>query len=83
MEAPRRDGKTDFAQPDAFARDDETPDAGFYAVPRRVLHIDGTSARQRRELYERIIRPGSETFDLMAGWVSHPPVDTATPSAWV
>ncbi len=27
--------------PDAYARDDESPDREFYGVPRKVVHIEG------------------------------------------
>ena len=36
-ESPRGDG---LYPPAAYAREDESPDGGFYGFPRKVVHID-------------------------------------------
>lgn len=71
---------TDFSAPDAFARDDETPDAEFYAQPRKLTHVDGVCARRIQALYRTVLPEHAAVLDLMAGWRSHLPdtVKTAT-----
>ena len=64
---------TDFSAPDAFAREDETPDSGFYAQPRKVTHIDAVCARRIQALYRTVLPENARVLDLMAGWRSHLP----------
>ena len=75
---------TDFEGPDAFAREDETPDAAFYTQARKVAHVDAVCARRIQALYRTVLRqdrPQGErlaayplrVLDLMAGWRSHLP----------
>jgi SAM-dependent methyltransferase len=64
---------TDFGAPDAFAREDETPDSGFYAQPRKVTHIDAVCARRIQALYRTVLPENARVLDLMAGWRSHLP----------
>ena len=64
---------TDFSAPDAFARDDDTPDAAFYAQPRKVTHVDAVCARRIQALYRTVLPEGARVLDLMAGWCSHLP----------
>ena len=60
-----------------FARDDESNDAGFYAEPRFVLHIDGATVTALTAAYRELLRPGSDVLDLMSSWVSHLPEELA------
>jgi len=64
---------TDFESADAFARDDETPDADFYAQPRKVMHVDAVCARRIQALYRTVLPENARVLDLMAGWRSHLP----------
>jgi SAM-dependent methyltransferase len=72
-ESPRGDG---LFPPDAYARDDESPDAGFYGVPRMVVHIDDGAIAALRGLYAEVLPAGGRVLDLMSSWRSHlPPGD--------
>ena len=53
-----------------FAREDETDDAGFYALPRLVTHIDDDAIAAVGLLYEELGVNG-DVLDLMSSWVSH------------
>ena len=53
-----------------FARQDEEPDAVFYAVPRFVTHIDDDAIAAVGELYDELGISG-DVLDLMSSWVSH------------
>ena len=64
---------TDFFSPDAFERPDDRPDAGFYAQPRLVSHIDRQARETISRLYGRLLRPGMRVLDLMGSWQSHLP----------
>lgn len=64
---------TDFGAPDAYAREDETPDAEFYAEPRKVTHVDAVCARRIQALYRTVLPEDARVLDLMAGWRSHLP----------
>ena len=67
------DQGTDFNEPNAFVRDDETVDADFYLQPRRLLHVDTVCAARIQALYSALIPPEAVTLDLMCGWASHLP----------
>ena len=56
--------------PGFFDRDDERPDAEFYAVPRLVTHIDAGAVAAVGALYEELGLDG-DVLDLMSSWVSH------------
>lgn len=73
MEAPLPSGLTDFNEPAAFAREDEAPDSAFYAMPRRVPHVDGACSGRLAALYAERVPAGAQVLDLMAGWASHLP----------
>ncbi|MFP5381783.1 MAG: methyltransferase domain-containing protein [Gammaproteobacteria bacterium] len=73
------DAPTDFSAPDAFARDDETPDTEFYDQPRKLIHVDAVCARRIQALYRTVLPPKARVLDLMASWRSHLP-DTVTPA---
>jgi SAM-dependent methyltransferase len=70
---------TDFSAPDAFARDDETPDTKFYAQPRKIAHVDAVCARRIQALYRTVLPDNARLLDLMASWRSHLP-DTVPPA---
>jgi SAM-dependent methyltransferase len=73
MEAPLTSGPTDFDEPDAYAREDEAPDADFYAAPRRVPHVDATCSARLAALHARLLPPGGTALDLMSSAMSHVP----------
>lgn len=64
---------TDFEGTDAFSREDETPDAAFYAEPRKVTHVDAVCARRIQALYRTVLPEKARVLDLMASWRSHLP----------
>ncbi|MDP2267258.1 MAG: SAM-dependent methyltransferase, partial [Thiobacillus sp.] len=64
---------TDFEGADAFSREDETPDAAFYAEPRKVTHVDAVCARRIQALYRTVLPEKARVLDLMASWRSHLP----------
>jgi SAM-dependent methyltransferase len=64
---------TDFSAPDMYARDDESADAGFYAQPRKLIHVDAVCARRIQALYRTVLPENARVLDLMAGWRSHLP----------
>ena len=57
----------------AFARQDETPDAEFYRQPRFVTHIDDAAIAAVTQLYRETFAPHTDLLDLMSSWVSHLP----------
>src|SRR4051812_21266259 len=61
---------------EAFRRYDETPDEGFYSVPRLVTHIDDRAIAAVTQLYRELFPPDRVILDLMSSWVSHLPEDT-------
>lgn len=61
--------------PQAFAKQDTSPDLGFYAPPRLVTHIDEGAVAALTGYYAELIPPGSDVLDLMSSWVSHLPAD--------
>jgi SAM-dependent methyltransferase len=58
-----------------FQRQDESDDAGFYAEPRLVTHIDDDAIAALSQCYAGLIRPGSAVLDLMSSWISHLPAE--------
>jgi SAM-dependent methyltransferase len=71
---PRGDG---LYPPEAYARDDESPDARFYDVPRKVVHIDEGAIAALGRLYADVLPGGGRLLDLMSSWRSHLPADLA------
>lgn len=63
--------------PEAFAKQDPTPDALFYRQPRFVTHIDDTAIEAVTDLYRSLLPPGGRILDLMSSWVSHLPSEVA------
>jgi SAM-dependent methyltransferase len=58
---------------EAFRRYDESPDEGFYLLPRFVTHIDDRAIAAVTQLYREFFPPGGEILDLMSSWISHLP----------
>ena len=58
---------------EAFRRFDETDDARFYAVPRKVVHIDDGAIAALATLYARTLPSTGVLLDLMTSWRSHLP----------
>ncbi|HXG36718.1 MAG TPA: methyltransferase domain-containing protein [Dehalococcoidia bacterium] len=56
-----------------FARMDESEDALFYAVPRKVVHIDDSAIAAVGRLYQRLLPQSGIFLDLMSSWRSHLP----------
>lgn len=69
--------KSPSSRPSAFRRIDETSDAVFYSMPRKVYHIDEAAVAAVTQLYRRYLQPGGDTLDLMSSWVSHFPEELA------
>ncbi len=64
---------TDFSESYACLRQDGAPDAGFYARPRLVGHVDARADAHLKGAYGERLRPGMRVLDLMSGWQSHLP----------
>ena len=60
-----------------FRREDEGPDAQFYAQPRLVTHIDEAAIAAVTQLYREYLPAEGAVLDLMSSWVSHLPADVA------
>jgi len=63
--------------PEAFAKEDRTPDVLFYAQPRFVAHIDDAAIEAVTALYRTHLPPGGRILDLMSSWISHLPTEAA------
>lgn len=59
--------------PEAYAREDESPDARFYDVPRKVVHIDPGAIAALGRLYAELLPADGRLLDLMSSWRSHLP----------
>ena len=59
----------------AFQRQDESPDAGFYSFPRLVQHIDDRAIAAVTDLYRQWLPADGAVLDLMSSWISHLPED--------
>lgn len=75
MQARWQDKQTDYFSDDPFIRDDDQPDALFYAKPRFTQHLDDTAIEIVRNTYGRFLADGMRVLDLMSSWQSHIPVD--------
>lgn len=60
-----------------FARVDETADERFYAVARKVVHIDDSAIAEVTRLYGEVVADGADVLDLMSSWRSHLPAGRA------
>lgn len=56
-----------------LTRLDDTPDAGFYILPRLVTHLDAPSLAALTAFYAEQLTAGEDVLDLMSSWVSHLP----------
>jgi SAM-dependent methyltransferase len=63
--------------PSRLGRNDERPDADFYAAPRLVTHIDAAAVAAVTDLYRAHFPEGGALLDLMSSWVSHLPPEIA------
>ena len=63
--------------PEAFAKEDPSPDPLFYASPRFVTHIDDRAIAAVTALYRDVFPAGGAVLDLMGSWVAHLPPDIA------
>ena len=71
--------KTIEFPPGAFRRMNEEDDLLFYALPRRVVHIDDGAIAALRGLYAALVPASATVLDLMSSWRSHlPPTFTGT-----
>ncbi len=59
----------------AFDKVDAGDDAGFYAPPRLVTHIDEDATAALTAFYREVLPAGGTVLDLMSSWVSHLPPD--------
>lgn len=60
---------------DPFARVDPEDDARFYAVVRKVTHIEDGAIEALRAFYGSVLPQGRRVLDLMSSWRSHLPHD--------
>lgn len=63
--------------PEAFAKEDPSPDPLFYAQPRFVTHIDDRAIAAVTALYRELFPAGGTVLDLMGSWVAHLPPEVA------
>jgi SAM-dependent methyltransferase len=63
--------------PEAFLKEDTSPDPLFYGQPRFVTHIDESAVAAVTELYRTLFPIGGTVLDLMGSWVSHLPPEIA------
>jgi SAM-dependent methyltransferase len=59
--------------PEAYARQDEAPDARFYDLARKVVHLDDGAIAALGRLYAEVLPDGGRLLDLMSSWRSHLP----------
>jgi SAM-dependent methyltransferase len=58
---------------DPFARVDGSDDRLFYAIERKVTHIEDGAIEALRSFYGSLLPPGGRVLDLMSSWRSHLP----------
>lgn len=58
---------------EAFRREDPTDDRVFYALPRKVVHIDDAAIAAASALYGELLPREGRLLDLMSSWRSHLP----------
>jgi SAM-dependent methyltransferase len=63
--------------PEAFLKEDMSPDPQFYQQPRFVTHIDESAVAAVTGLYRAAFPAGGTVLDLMGSWVSHLPPEVA------
>lgn len=52
--------------PEAFVKQDRTPDALFYEQPRFVTHIDDAAIEAVTAIYRKLLPPRGRILDLMS-----------------
>lgn len=60
-------------RPEFFARLDEAPDEEFYAVPRKVVHIDEAAIAAIKQYLPTVLPVNGVVLDLLSSWRSHWP----------
>ena len=60
---------------DPFSREDPSDDARFYAVERKVTHIEDGAIETLRTFYGSLLPAGGRVLDLMSSWRSHLPLE--------
>jgi SAM-dependent methyltransferase len=73
MQRPPGQGEACYLPEGACGRQDESSDAGFYAQPRLVHHLDAVCRAELAALHAGFLRPGQAVLDLMSSWVTHLP----------
>ena len=73
LQAPPEDWHAAYGDPAGLGREDEAPDATFYAQPRLIQHLDAACRAEIRALYGRLLTPGARVLDCMASFDSHLP----------
>ncbi len=75
MQGRYDDEPTDFGldEKETFLREDESPDAIFYAEPRLIGHIDRTCHENLVRFYSQNLPKSGRTLDLMSSYESHLP----------
>ncbi len=63
--------------PGAFAKEDPSDDADFYAEARLETHIDDTAIAALTDFYRVALPAGGVVLDLMSSWISHLPDEVA------
>ena len=58
---------------DPFSREDASDDARFYAVERKVTHLEDGAIEALRSFYDALVPAGGRVLDLMSSWRSHLP----------
>lgn len=61
--------------PEMFQRLDDSDDGGFYAFPRKVVHIDEPAIAAAGQCMATTFAPQGVLLDLMSSWRSHLPQD--------
>ncbi len=59
--------------PDMFERLDESDDALFYTLARKLVHIDAGAIAAASQCIARTLAPGGVLLDLMSSWRTHLP----------
>lgn len=73
MQAPPPQAQACYLPEGACARQDERDDAGFYAQPRLLHHLDAACRSRLTALHAGFLAPGQRVLDLMSSWATHLP----------
>lgn len=60
-------------RPEFFQRLDEDPDEQFYAMPRKVVHIDEAAIEAIKHFLPEVLPANGVVLDLLSSWRSHWP----------